>query len=59
MEVVLGFYWVSWAFPWQPNGGTNSSPLLPSPKVTSISTAYATLPLGLGCVLNLVNLFTA
>lgn len=59
MEVVLGFYWVLWAFSWQLSGGTDSSPLLASPQVTSISTACAALLLGLDCVLDLVNLFTA
>lgn len=59
MEVVLGLYWVPWAFPGQLDGGTSSPPLSPSHKVTSTSAACATLPLGLGCVLNLVNLFTA
>lgn len=59
MEVLLGFYWVLWAFPLQLNGSTDSFSLLSSPKVTSISSARATPPLGLGCMLNLVNLFTA
>lgn len=35
MEVVLGFYWVPWTFSWQLSGGADSSPLLPSPQVTS------------------------
>lgn len=59
MEAVLEFYWVPWTFSWQLSGGTDSSPLLASPQVTSISTACAVQLLGLDCVPDLVNLFTA
>lgn len=58
MEGLLGFYWVLWAFPRQLSGRTDSFSLLPSPKVTSISSACAILPLGLGCVLYLVTLYS-
>lgn len=58
MEGLLGFYWVLWAFPRQLSGSTDSFSLLPSPKVTSISSACAILPLGLGYVLYLVTLYS-
>lgn len=48
MEVLLGFYWALWAFPWQLNGSAESFSLLPSPKVTSMSSACATLTTRIG-----------
>lgn len=40
-------------------GALTAFPCSLQPKVTSLSSACATLTLGLGCVLNLVNLSTA
>lgn len=59
MEGVLGLCWVPWAFQDQLQGSTSDPRLLPPLKVTSPSTACAALLPGLGCLLNLVNLFTA